>query len=139
MKLQKRQFKSVIAQDIIQFLAHKRALGRRYEVEEKTLYLLDCFLTRYDVKGIDQITPEIIDTFLASRPRQRPRSYNHLLGTVRRFFDWLVLQGFLLSSPVHAKSRRQTNQMIPFIFDQKTAKRLLECGYLITREPRCVG
>jgi len=128
MKLQKRPFKSVIAPDIVRFIAHKRALARRYDVEEKTLYLLDRFLMQYDIRKTNQITPEIVDAFFASRPRRRPRSYNHLLGTVRRLFDWLVLQGFLPTSPVQAKSRRQNSQRVPFIFDQKAAKRLLECA-----------
>jgi hypothetical protein len=27
--------------------------------------------------------PELLDAFLLSRPRKRPRSYNHLLNTIR--------------------------------------------------------
>ncbi len=136
MKHKKRQFKSVIAQDIIRFLDYKRALARRYDVEEKALYLFDSFLMQCDIGGTSQITPEIIDAFLASRPRKKPRSYNHLLGTVRRLFAWLVLQGLLPVSPVHAKSRRQNNKMIPFIFDQKAAKRLLECAARLADNPK---
>ena len=39
-----RVFHSFLGPDIEQFLAHKRALGRRYDVEEKTLALLDVYL-----------------------------------------------------------------------------------------------
>lgn len=135
MRPQKREFKSVIAQDILRFLTYKRALGRRYDIEEKTLYLLDSFLMRYNIGKTDQISFEIIDVFLASRSRQKPRSYNHLLGTIRRLFDWLVIQGSLSTSPVHAKPRRQTNQMVPFIFNQRTAKRLLQCAAELVDNP----
>lgn len=136
MKRQHRHFASVLAEGITRFLAHKRALGRRYEVEEKTLYLLDRFLVQHAISRIDKITPDVIDDFLATRPRRKPRSYNHLLGTVRRLFDWLVLQGLVPASPVRAKSRRQTGQRIPFIFDRKAALRLLECAAGLKDNPR---
>ena len=38
------RFQSFLGPDIDQFLAHKRSLGRRYDVEEKTLALLDAYL-----------------------------------------------------------------------------------------------
>lgn len=136
MKIQKRHFTSVLAEDIARFLTHKRALGRRYEVEEKTLHLLDIFLVQHAISRIDEVTPDVIDDFLATRPRQKPRSYNHLLGTVRRLFNWLVLQGLVPASPVHAKSRRQTGQRIPFIFDRKATRRLLECAASLQDNPR---
>ena len=50
-------------------------------------------LVHCQVNCTSQLKPQIIDDFLASRPRERPRSYNHLLCTTRRLFDWLVDQG----------------------------------------------
>lgn len=126
MKSQWIGFQSILANDIQKFLAHKRALGRRYDVEEKSFRLLDRHLAQQGVKRPSDVTPGIIEKFLASRPRQRPRSYNHLLCTVRRLFDWMVGQGVLGGSPVRTKPRRQTSQRIPFIFDLQTARRLLE-------------
>ena len=77
-------FRSPIAAAIERYLAHKRALGCRFRTEEKALCLLDRFLVERGVKAIDEIGPELIEAFLVSRPRTRPRSYNHLLCTVRR-------------------------------------------------------
>jgi site-specific recombinase XerC len=85
------------------FVDAKRALGRRYVTEEKALRLFDAFLAH---GGIVDVTPEVIDSFLASRSYRRPRSYNMLLGVVRCLFDWLVRQGRLQCSPVRAKPRR---------------------------------
>lgn len=121
-----RVFHSPLRDGIERFLAHKRALARRFEVEEKTLALLDRYLVQEQVTCLEAITPERINAFLASRPRKRPRSYNHLLGTVRRLFAWMVEQGYLQRSPVQAEPRRETSQRIPFIFDRQTARRLLE-------------
>jgi hypothetical protein len=73
-----------IAAGIERYLAHKRALACRFRTGEKALCLLDRFLVERGVKAIDEIGPELIEAFLVSRPRTRPRSYNHLPCTVRR-------------------------------------------------------
>jgi site-specific recombinase XerD len=131
-------FQSPLATAIRQFLAHKRALARRFAAEEKTLRLLDRYLMEQKVQALDQITPELLDAFLASRPRTTPRSYNHLLGTVARLFDWLVGQGLLECSPLRAKPRRETTQRIPFLFDRTTARRLLELAGGLPDNPRAL-
>jgi site-specific recombinase XerD len=112
--------------DIEQFLAHKRALGRRYDVEEKTLALFDDYLVANHVAGLSEVGVDLIDRFLASRPRQRPRSYNHLRCTIARLFAWLVGQGRLEQTPVRSCPRRATYQRQPFIFDTANARRLLD-------------
>jgi len=119
-------FRSIVAHDIQYFLANKRSLGRRFEVEEKTLRLLDRYLVAQRIEHPAQLTTGVIDAFLASRQRPRPRSYNHLLGTVRRLFDWLVNQGRLDRSPVQTKPRRQVAHRVPFIFHAAHARRLLQ-------------
>ncbi len=131
-------FQSPLAESIQAFLAHKRALARRYDVEEKTLRLLDRYLVERKLSAVEHITPDVIDAFLASRPRQRPRSYNHLLGVVARLFQWLVRQGLLTHSPLRAKPRRQTSQRLPFLFDQNSARRLLELAGSLPDNPRAL-
>ena len=106
-------FRSPLAAAFVQVLAHKRALGRRFDVEEAVLRLFDRFLVEERITRPDAITPHVIDTFLASRPRIRPRSYNHLRGTLARFFDWAVAQRLVSASPVQAPPRRVTGQRVP--------------------------
>ena len=125
MKSRQSNEQSCLADLMRRFVAHKRALGRRFDVEEKTLRLLDRFLVEQNVPRPDAVTPTLIDAFLATRPRVTPRSYNHLLGTIRRLFDWLVQQDVITDSPVQARPRRQTRRRIPFLFDQLAARRLL--------------
>jgi site-specific recombinase XerC len=72
------------------------------------------------------VTPAVIDAFLAWRPRSRPRSYNHLLGVLRRLFDWMVDQEMLDHSPVRLRPRRETTRRIPYLFDLPHACRLLD-------------
>ena len=118
-------FRSVLADDIRRFLAHHRALGKRFENEENALRLLDRFLFTHGVTAIRDITPARIDAFLASRPRTRPRSYNHLVNVLQRLFRWLVAQDALSSSPMRARPRLPGAQPMPFLFEPADVERLL--------------
>jgi site-specific recombinase XerD len=111
---------------IEQFLTYKRALGRRYTSEAKSLRLFDAFVATGPINGLEEITAELIERFLVSRPRGRPRSYNVLLGALRVFFAWLVTQGALAESPVRARPRHVTSQRIPYLFAADQARKLLE-------------
>ena len=118
--------RSPLAEPIRRFLATKRALNRRFDTEEKALHLLDRHLSERGVVHLEDVTPAVVEAFLTSRPRQRPRSYNHLLGVLRRLFDWMVDQGMLVTSPLRLRSRRETARRIPYLFDLPHACRLIE-------------
>ena len=118
-------WQSVLADGIARFVAHKRALGRRFRSEERELHLLDRFLHAQAVARVEDISADLLAAFLASRPRRWPRSYNHLLGVVRGLLDWLVGQGLLTASPLRATPRRATTQRVPYLFDAALARRLL--------------
>lgn len=120
-----RHFQSLLGPEIERFLAHKRSLRRRYAVEEKTLALLDAYLSKNKIGSLAEVTPALVDEFLLSRPRSRPRSYNHLRGTVGRLFSYLVDHGKLAQTPLRSPPRRASYQRAPFIFDTGAAKRLL--------------
>jgi site-specific recombinase XerD len=118
-------FASPLAEEISHFIDRKRVLGRRYETEAGALRLFDRYLVERRVGAIDGITPQVIDEFLSSRPRSRPRSFNHLLGVVRRLFASLVARGTVQRSPVRSPKRRNGSPRTPFIFTPEQARRLL--------------
>jgi len=111
-----------------QFLAHKRALGRKYHTEEEELRLLVRYAADHAALRLDDLTPVLLDDFLRSRPRARPRSFNALLGVLARLLDWAVSQQLLASSPLRARRRRATSARIPFLFDPLQARRLLDAA-----------
>lgn len=119
-------FHSPLGQGIDAFLAHKRALGCLFRVEELSLRLIDRFLIERQITSLAAITPDVIDAFLVSRPRPAPRSYNHLRGTLTRLFGWLAAHDLFGPSPVRAQPRRATRSRLPFLFDDITARRLLD-------------
>jgi integrase len=135
-KSQRVSFEGVLASEMREFIDAKRALGRRYETEEKQLRIFDAFLVQHHVASIGAATSALVEIFLASRSRPRPRSYNQLLGVVRRFFDWLVRQGRLHASPVMARPRRTSSQRIPYLFGPDEARRLLDLASTLPDRPR---
>jgi site-specific recombinase XerD len=105
---------------------YKRALNRKYRADAEVLRLFDRYLQSRDITGWQAIDSLVIDDFLRSRPRRvSPRSYNHLLGTVHRFFAFAVMQRWIRRNPVTASSRPETGSRIPYLFDLDTAKQLL--------------
>lgn len=136
MSAQAQIFRGPMAPDMRAFVDAKRVLGRRYETDEKQLRLFDVFLAQRQVRSASDVTPSLIAAFLASRERVRPRSYNELLGLVRRLFAWLVKQGHLSQSPVREKPRRRTAQRIPFLIGPEEARRLLEVAQGLPENPR---
>lgn len=120
------RYHSVLASAMQQFLSHKRALGRRFGTEERQMLLLDRFLVERRIDAVDAISSELLDEFLLSRRRTKPKSYNALLGVVRRLLDWMVAQEMLDRSPLRARPRRETGSRIPVIFDPPLVRALLD-------------
>lgn len=123
---------------VADFLAHKRALGRKYASEEATLRLLLAFAAQRDIRQTTQLTSVVLEEFLASRPRPRARSFNQLVGILGTFLGWAVAQQRLPVSPLRASRRHETDQRIPFLFDPGQARRLLDAAAALPDNPRAV-
>ena len=120
------------------FVEYKRALGRKYHSEERELRLLVRFADGRGAGRLDQLTPALLEEFLASRPRSRPRSFNHLRGVVAGLLDWAVTCELLDSSPLQVRRRRVTSSRIPFLFDARQARQLLEAAAALPDNPRAL-
>jgi integrase len=118
------------------FITHRRALGRKYLTEEATLRLVLRFAAERHVYALGQLTPKLLEEFLGSRPRSRPRSFNHLVGVVSGFLDWAVAQELIEASPLRAQRRRTTSVRVPFLFDPAQARRLLDAAAALPDNPR---
>ena len=129
-----RDVHSVLADHIRTFLAHQRALGKRFETEEAGLRQLERYLLVQQVTTLEAITPAVLEAFVLSHPRQ-PRSVNSLLSTLRRFFGWLVFHEVLIQSPLQSQPRCCPPPRRPFIFDRPQAQRLLEAAAHLREGP----
>jgi len=126
---------SVLASPMAAFVDHKRGLGRRFVTEEKTLRLFDRYLVSQQIDALEAITPAVLESLLASRPRSSPRSFNHLLGTLRRLFEWMVKQGLMADCPLTSAARRLTQQRTPFLFRPEQVRCLLEAAARLPARP----
>lgn len=129
-------YHSALATHIEQYLRAKRAMGCKFACEDRQLRLLDRFLDERGVDRIDVIDGACLQAFLDSRHRTNPRSYNNLLGDVRRLFDWLVGQQILPASPLAAKAKPQRTRRIPFLFSSEIIRRLLALARTLPDNPR---
>jgi site-specific recombinase XerD len=118
-------FHSPLAGEIERYLAAKRAVGCKFASEDRTLRLLDRYLAEQGVESAHAITGACLEDFLTSRARANARGFNHLLGVVRRLFDWLVDQQVLVESPLRVRPRREGSRRQPFLFDTDGIRRLL--------------
>jgi site-specific recombinase XerD len=128
--------KSALAQPIADFLHYKQALNKKYQTETLALRLFDRYLFEQGITDWQAVTSSVIDAFMASRSRHRPRSYNHLLGVLRRFFDWAVLQRWINQNPVVQRSKHETGKRLPYLFDLTTARRLLAVASNLPDTPK---
>jgi site-specific recombinase XerD len=117
---------SVLAGPIDAFVQCKRALGCKYHTEAAALRLLDGYLVAKGLAHMDQIDAALLEAFFASRRRAGARSHNHLVATVRRFFDWARMQGVVEYNPVNSAPRRDNGRRIPYLFGLADARRLLD-------------
>lgn len=118
-------YRSVLGPGIQRYLEAKRALGRRFANEERALRLLDRFVADNGIAAIEDLGASVIDAFLRSRPRTSGRSYNHLLGIVRRLLDWLAVQGAPGVVLYRAHPRRETGRRSPVIFKDAQVRQFL--------------
>jgi integrase len=135
-------FESVLAEPIVQYIEAKRALGHRFATEARTLRLLDRFLVAYRIHALDAITSDVLETLLASRPRRDPKSYNALVGVIRRLFERMVAQRVIAGSPVRATPRRELPRRLPFLFEPPQIRQLLTLAQQLpdrNRAPRRGG
>jgi integrase len=128
-----------LATAVVDFLAHKRALGRKYRTEEATMRLLLAFAGQHGVTHMRQLTPGLLDEFAASRPRPRARSFNHLISNLGSFLDWAATQQRLDASPLRATRRRETGQRLPFLFNTAQARRLLDAAAALPDNSRATA
>ena len=131
----KTELQSPLAAGIKAYLDHKRSLGKQLKKAELMFRLLDQHLLQHRVTEIGNITPDLLEGFVRSRPRHTPRSYNVLLSTLRGLFEWLVRRDILATSPLNIPPQRVIPGCSPFLFNAEQAKRLFDAARNLPSNP----
>lgn len=127
-----------LVEAINRFLEHKRALNRRFITEEKHLRMFARVLAERGVHDLNDVTTDVVHAFVLQRPRSTSRSFNHLIGLLQRLFSFLQQQELLITSPLLLRSRRVTENRLPFIFDREDAGRLLQAAAALPDNSRAL-
>lgn len=114
-----------MAAPIRRFVEHKRGLHRKYRTEALALRLFDRYLRSQEVPGWEEVDSALVTRFVQSRLRSQPRSYNHLVGVLRRFFEWARPRDYLAANPGQVPLRPATGTRLPFLFEKAEIQRLL--------------
>src|SRR5262249_35856878 len=117
MKRACRPFQSSVAGFFQDFIRYHRALGKRFDTEERALRLFDQYLLEQGVYQLGVMIPALLQVFLNSRPRPVAKIYNLFWGVLRGWSEWLGRQQQLAESPLRVRPRRKTATRIPFLFD----------------------
>lgn len=128
-------YRSPLGPHIAAYLTAKRALGMRFDNEERTLRLLDRFVAAKGLAKVGEVTPGMVDEFLASRPRRSARSYNHLQGTVRRLLDWMCIQEIAGVVRYRGHPRREAGRRTPVLFTDAQVRELLDAAARLRDRP----
>jgi hypothetical protein len=106
-------FRSIVAQDSQHFLANKRSLGRRFEVEEKTLRLLDRYLVELKIEHAGQLTADQVHAF-GLPPRMKAKEES---STYKRFVAKHGEDVFELEAVEPAELQRILTEAIDSVLD----------------------
>jgi site-specific recombinase XerD len=123
---------------VARFLAHKRALGRKYGSEERELRLLSRFAAEQNA-SLGDLTPALMQEFLGARPRNRPRSFNHLLRVTDGLLRWAVAQEVIEAAPALPRPRKTASSRVPFLFTTVQARDLLAAASRLPDNERARG
>ena len=72
------------------------------------------FLRRKRIKSLESVTPRVISSFLADLQKTRKKSAGRVVGNIRLFFDWQIVNG----------KRKSLNPVIPKFHTRTTVTRL---------------
>ena len=72
------------------------------------------FLRRKKIRSLEKVVPKVITLFVAGVQKTRRKSAGRVIGDVRLFFDWLIVNG----------RRKSGNPVIPRFHSQKYITRL---------------
>jgi integrase len=72
------------------------------------------FLRRKRIRSLESVNPRVISSFLADLRKTRKKSAGRVVGNIRLFFDWLIING----------KRKTANPVIPRFHTQTQVTRL---------------
>lgn len=118
-----KSFESALAPQLEQYLRYRQRLGYATWPCASYLKIFDQYLKGKN-KQWSGLKPSFFLEFRASLTL-KPRSVNHILSTIRSFFQYLVRQGYYPENPLKDLPALREHAFIPFIFCPEQTEQLL--------------
>lgn len=105
------------------FIAQKRAIGYRYEAEERQLRYFDEFSKAFLVTDL-RLSKDLVEAWVEKRPHEAEKSRQHRVTVIREFARFLVAGGHD-SYILPPQKRRLPSNFVPYIFTKAEITNLL--------------
>lgn len=116
-------FSGVYAQLCKEFIAQKRALGYRYEAEERQLHYFDEFSKPFYVDKMC-LPKALVEAWVAIRPYEAEKSRQHRVTVIREFARFMIAcecEAYILPP----QKKKAASNFVPYIFTKAEITRLL--------------
>lgn len=118
------EYTSALAAPICDYIAEKRALGRKYDKESKQFEEFDRFLVRQDVSR-SELSRDVVEKWVSKRPNEKRKNQRYRLNFTKRFALYLQHKGYSAYYPAYEISLRDDAEFVPYIFTNEELGNLL--------------
>ena len=126
------EYHSGLAAPIQNYIAEKRALGRKYDKESKMFREMDRFLIEQGIQA-PEFPQSATLKWIEKRPNEKRKNQRYRLNFTKRFVLYLQSKGFEAHCPRLTISSRDDYDFTPYIFSNVELGRLI--GYFGIMKP----
>jgi len=120
-------FKSTLRKQFEQYIEHKRMQGYKFITGEWNLRCFDAYLATLPTIT-SNLTKELIETYIAHRPGEKPTSQSHRISTVRCFGKYLVCNGIDAYVLPYGTLNIKKYSFVPYIFNAEDIARFINAA-----------
>lgn len=126
------EYHSGLAAPIRDYIAEKRALGRKYEKESRIFHEFDRFLANHLLHE-PELPRNLAEEWIARRPNEKRKNQRYRLNFTKRFALYLLKNGYQAYLPTLRITARDDKEFVPYIFSNHELSKLL--NYFDTMKP----
>lgn len=121
----KYEYNSVLKDEITGLIAEKRALGFKYETDEKNLRRIDKLAIKLELNK-PEITKEFADEYIKVGPNEKKITTTHRVGTLRVLANYMIRQGKKAYVIPPLPSGSYKSSFVPHIFTDGELRKIFE-------------
>lgn len=117
------QFKSTLANLLREYIVYRRMRGYKAK-SENYIRQFDIYATASPIAAA-QLTKELVESFIARRPGEKPATQHHRVSTIRCFAKYLVRRGIDAYVLPYGILAVEKYSFVPYVFRKEEVVRLM--------------